>query len=201
MLFDPDRVTLPSGLASSAQAGARFLLTRLAQDSTLAAAPAGLQWAAYMLATVEHETWRRFTPVEEVGLGHGHPYGVAIKTLCADGTVRMNQYYGRGYVQLTWQDNYLRLGEALGLGRQLVEQPALVLQPNIACQILSYGMVNGAFTGKRISDYITLDSTNYIQARRVINSLDRAEQIAELAKQWEMQLRSVPAHNASVTRS
>jgi hypothetical protein len=189
MSFFPEHVTLPAGLPEEAKQGAKFLLAKLSADPALEAGGAPLAWAAYMLATVEHETWRRFVPVEETGCGLGKPYGVALRVVCADDSVRQNSYYGRGYVQLTWQANYARVGAALGMGRALFEQPELALEPETAYRILSCGMVRGLFTGKRLAGYLTAARVDYVQARRVINGLDCAERIAALAIAWEQRLR------------
>src|SRR5689334_14433111 len=52
------------------------------------------RWLAYMLATAKWETANTMKPVEEIGKGRGRAYGVPK----ANGQI----YYGRGYVQLTW---------------------------------------------------------------------------------------------------
>jgi putative chitinase len=183
-LFDAERVELPAGLGAGAQAGARFLLGQLSGDAGLAAG-CGVAGAAYMMATAEHETWRKYQPVEEVGRGAGHGYGVALKVASSGGTTRENVYYGRGYVQLTWQANYLRMGAALGMGRGLMERPELALVPATAYAILSRGMLGGLFTGRRLGTYVNATMTDYVGARRVVNGQDCAEKIAELAKAWE----------------
>jgi putative chitinase len=54
-------------------------------------------WLAYMLATAFHETAHTMQPIEEIGHGKGRKYGTPV-----NGHV----YYGRGYVQLTWDYNY-----------------------------------------------------------------------------------------------
>src|SRR5438132_13326974 len=64
------------------------------------------RWLAYILATAFHETAHTMQPVEEFGKGHGHEYGRAING---------HAYYGRGFVQLTWDYNYKKLGEMLGV--------------------------------------------------------------------------------------
>lgn len=188
MLFDAERAELPEGLGAEAEAGARLLLTQLSGDNDVAAGGCGMSWAAYMMATVEHETGRHYVPVEEVGRGAGYRYGAALKVVCADGTVRENVYFGRGYVQLTWQSNYFRLGQTLGLGRSLVEEPELALVPSMAYQIMSRGMRDGLFTGRRLDAYINSSTSDYCGARRVINGQDCAEKIAELAKAWAVRM-------------
>src|SRR5687767_14241793 len=83
-----------------------------------------LRRLAYMFATIYHETAKTMLPIEEYGKGKGHPYGNPVKG---------KLYYGRGYVQLTWQSNYRRMGELLGV--DLVNHPELALDPAIACRI------------------------------------------------------------------
>jgi putative chitinase len=203
-MFDTTQVQLPVGLKLSAQAGARFLLSKIAADAAITAAPCGMAWAAYMMATVEHETARTFIPIEEIGRGEGKPYGVVLQVACAcemtgnnramrlgkaaQNSLRQNVYYGRGYVQLTWQSNYSRLGQALGMGRLLMEQPEVALQPEIAYAILSYGMTRGVFTGKRLGNYLNTSGEDFVQARRIVNGLDFADEIAALAVVWETNL-------------
>src|SRR5690554_3028539 len=83
------------------------------------------RWMAYMLATSYYETARTMQPVEERGRGAGRPYGGKYKQ---DGTVYAEPnciYFGRGDVQLTWYENYERMGRLLGV--PLLEQPELAL--------------------------------------------------------------------------
>jgi peptidoglycan hydrolase-like protein with peptidoglycan-binding domain len=47
------------------------------------------------------------------------------------------RFKGRGFIQLTGRANYQRYSAALGLGRQLVDQPDLANAPTIASQLLS----------------------------------------------------------------
>ena len=52
-------------------------------------------------------------PIAEYGKGKGRKYGVP-------GRNRGQVAYGRGYVQLTWDDNYERADKEIGAGgRQL----------------------------------------------------------------------------------
>src|SRR5512142_3038960 len=64
------------------------------------------RWLAYMLATAKWETAHTMQPIEEIGQGHGRPYGVPT----VDGRV----FYGRGYVQLTWATNYAKMAALTG---------------------------------------------------------------------------------------
>ena len=133
---------------------------------------------AYILATVQHETNGTFLPIKE---GYwlknpdtylkGKPY---------------YPYYGRGYVQLTWKMNYEKF--SLLLGKDLVKEPDLVLEPRIAAFILVYGFRKGSFTGKNLETFVNDEKTDFKDARRCINGTDKAELIAGYAKVWEYKL-------------
>jgi hypothetical protein len=56
---------------------------------------------------------------------------------------------------------------------------------------MSYGMRNGSFTGKKLSDYISGTTADYVNARRIINGTDRAELIAGYATRLEPMLNAV----------
>lgn len=139
-----------------------------------------VRWKAYMLATVRHECAGEWAPVREYGLGRNRPYGEPI-----NGKV----YYGRGYVQLTWIKNYSHIGAAIGYGMDLVNDPDLVLKPNIAYAIMSYGMQKGLFTGVGLKNFINDSGCDYVSARKIINGTDQAQKIADYATQFEGLLR------------
>ena len=46
------------------------------------------------------------------------------------------------------------------------------------------GMINGRFTGKKLSDYFNPTAASWINARRIINGLDKANLIAGYAQQY-----------------
>lgn len=132
---------------------------------------------AYILATVHHETGGKIQPVKEVKCGADHRYGDVIQETG-------HAYYGRGFVQLTWAHNYKRIGNAIGLGDSLYKNPDIALQLDVATKILYKGMIEGLFTGKRLSMYLTKTHTDWLNARRVINGVDRAEDIADYARTY-----------------
>jgi len=121
---------------------------------------------AYVLATVEHETDRTFKPIDEYG---------GSKT-------RYSPYWGRGYVQLTWRSNYQKYSQLLGV--DLVKNPDLAKDPNIALFVLVHGFKTGAFTGKKLSDYVKASKKDFVNARRCINGTDKAQHIANLANRY-----------------
>lgn len=47
------------------------------------------------------------------------------------------------------------------------------------------GMTVGIFTGEKLSDHINNDKKDYINSRRIINGLDKANIIANYAEQIE----------------
>lgn len=133
---------------------------------------------AYIMATVQHETANTYRPIREFG-GANRPYA---------------PYYGRGYVQLTWRTNYQKYSNILGI--DLVGNPDQALDPSISLYILVHGMANGIFTGRRLGQYVNVNRTDFVNARKVINDMDRAHHIANLAQQWLTKLNNFPVPEA-----
>ncbi len=106
---------------------------------------------------------------------------------CRPGSTCYNQqelywytgFYGRGLSQLTHEYNYKAMGEIFRI--DLVNNPDLALTPNISAQILVYGMMNGSFTSAPLGRYINGSKADFVNARRVVNGLDKASEIAEYA--------------------
>lgn len=135
------------------------------------------RFVAYALATAYWETGQKMLPVREVGEGRGFAYG---KPVPPWGQI----YYGRGLVQLTWYRNYdhadVRL-RALGLidaTEDLTKTPDLALRPDLAADIMTLGMVEGWFTGVKLSDFFNAKNDNPTGARRIINGTDHQMEIA-----------------------
>jgi len=131
-----------------------------------------LRWLAYMLATTCHETNKTMQPVREA------------YWLSEDWRRRNLRYwpwYGRGYVQLTWEENYRKMGRQLGL--DLLANLDLALDPHIAAAIMFEGMTMaestvGDFTGKCLEMYFNDTTDDPVGARRIINGTDKAALIA-----------------------
>lgn len=130
-----------------------------------------LRWLAYMLATTQWETASTMWPIEEYGKGKGRSYG-------EPDPVTGRTYFGRGFVQLTWKTNYQRMSGLLGV--DLVNEPGMALEPRIATCILFDGMRDGLFTGVGLPDYFSAEKNDPVNARRIVNGLDRAQEIADL---------------------
>jgi predicted chitinase len=131
---------------------------------------------AYVLATTDHETAHTFQPVSEAFWVRPDPEAWRRKHL------RYYPYYGRGYVQLTWENNYRLYGSLLGL--DLVRKPDLALDPRTALFVLVHGFRTGRFTGRKLSDYVDAHHTDFLNARRCINGTDKQAEIAALAKSY-----------------
>jgi putative chitinase len=126
-----------------------------------------LRWLAYMLATTYHETAFTMQPITEYG---------------SESYLKGKSYYpyiGRGFVQLTWKDNYARATTELGLSGEddLVDYPDRALDLQIASDVMFQGMAAGWFTGKKLADYFNATVDDPYNARRIINGTDCAEQI------------------------
>ncbi|MFC0517635.1 glycoside hydrolase family 19 protein [Mucilaginibacter angelicae] len=146
------------------------------------------QQIAYVLATIKYETANTFLPMAEIGKGAGRPYGQKLKMSQESGQhIPYNTpdklYYGRGYVQLVWYENYELMGKVLGI--DLLKYPDLALDPEIAYRIVTTAMFGGLFTGKQLNKYINDTQTDYVNARSTINAHDHDQQIAEDAKKFE----------------
>lgn len=143
-----------------------------------------LRWLGYAFATAFHETAQRMQPIEEFGKGHGHPYGVP-------DPVTHQVYYGRGLPQLTWKRNYQTMAKLTG--EDLVNHPELALRHDLAPRIMFEGMIGGLFTGKKFADYFSATHDDPVQARRIINGLDRADDIAGYHASFMDALTGAPA--------
>ena len=95
------------------------------------------------LATIRAETGN-FTPLSEFQSKFntapgGAPFGLYDnrKDLGNQGPPDGSSFKGRGYIQLTGRSNYQIHGAAIGLGNQLITNPALANQPDIAAKLLA----------------------------------------------------------------
>jgi predicted chitinase len=128
---------------------------------------------AYIIATAYHES--RLTPVREGFAKTDKAARRIVRKRPYGAQVNGHVYYGRGFVQLTWRSNYVKMEQVLGV--PLDDNPDLALEPETAAKILVYGMMDGLFTGKKLHDY-----KSFYHMRRVVNGLDKAGLIAGYAK-------------------
>ena len=119
---------------------------------------------AYVLATAQHEsgTGKAMT---EFASGKQYEGRAALgNTEAGDGP----RFKGRGYVQLTGRKNYEKYGRHFQV--DLVNQPELATDPNLAAKILADGMQKGGYTGKKLSQFDQSDgSFDFVNARKIVN--------------------------------
>ena len=148
----------------------------------------GRRQLAYMFATLFWETAKTCQPISEYG-GDQRFYdlydigGKNPKLAKRLGNINPGdgvKYKGRGYVQLTGRTNYAKMGKIVGA--DLENHPDLALEKQNALSILFNGMRVGFFTGKKLDDYFNSATTDYVNARRIINGTDKANEIADIAK-------------------
>jgi putative chitinase len=101
-------------------------------------------------------------------------------------------FCGRGYVQITGRANYKKMTKILGV--DLVGNPLLAMQPDIAVKIMFEGMTTGKsfvgdFTGKHLGNYFNKTTCDWVNARRIINGVDKANAIAKYAQTFYRSLR------------
>lgn len=160
------------------------------------------RWLAYALATAYHETGKTMQPVSEnlnysaAGLRRTFPRYFqtdAIATAYARQPQRIaNRAYanrlgngneasgdgwrfrGRGLPQITGRTNYAKFG--------IERSPDDALVMAVAVRIMFDGMQKGSFTGKNLADFFNDKETDWVNARRIINALDRANDVANYAK-------------------
>ena len=135
---------------------------------------------AYILATVKHETNNTFEPVVEA---------YWLSETWRRMNLRYYPWHGRGFVQLTWKANYERASRELNV--DLISDPNRALDPEVSAEILVVGMIEGWFTGKKLSDYITLSHSDFLNARRIINGKDKKELIAKYAREYDYILKKM----------
>jgi putative chitinase len=79
-------------------------------------------------------------------------------------------------VQLTWERNYKTMTDLLGV--DFVNHPDLALELDNATNIMFMGMIKGLFTGKSLANYFNQTTDDWVNARKIINGLDKAQAIA-----------------------
>jgi len=176
--FDAVRTNIYHGLSQSQVAGCEAILNEAERRGL------GKPETAYIFATIFWETARAMQPVKEIGEGRGRAYGTP-------DPVTKKAYFGRGLVQLTWKENYIKFAKVCEV--DLVNDPDLALQLPIALKVVFEGMTGGMFTGKKLDDYLAGSRPDYVGARRTVNGTDQANTIASFARQFEAALAPVPA--------
>jgi putative chitinase len=150
------------------------------------------KWLAYNLGTAYHETAATMQPITERGpVSYFNKYepGTSIGKVLGN-TVKGDGYKfrGEGHVQNTGRRNAsfatARLNKEFNLGIDLVANPGQRGDPFVSAMSLFLGNKEGWWTGRKLGDYITSTKADFINARRVVNGVDKAELIAHYAGQF-----------------
>ncbi len=157
------------------------------------------RWLAYMLATAFHETATTMQPVMETrqpkeAINPSVDQAISrlesswkrgkltwVKTPYWRKDAQGKSWLGRGLVQLTHKANYLRLSQVLGI--DLVSNPDVAMETEVAVKIMVEGMTRGLFTSKKLSDYFG-STTDWKNARRIINGIESADKVAAVAQKF-----------------
>lgn len=166
-------------------------------------AGAPVSYVAYALATAYLETAGTMQPINERG---GNAYFTRLYDVKGSKPQRARdhgnttpgdgiKFHGRGYVQLTWKVNYQRATKklrALGFNVDLVADPDLALRPDLASVIMVYGMIEGWFTGRKLSDDLPAQGPasigQFVRSRDIINGTDKQDEIAVYANDFQTAL-------------
>lgn len=138
---------------------------------------------ANVLAQVFHETGGRMVPVRETFAASDATVIRRLDRAWAAGQMPQVKtaywrggWFGRGPIQVTHEDNYVRMGQALGV--DLRANPGLLLQQPWGARSAVVGMMQGLFTGKKLADYFNGNTNDPVGARRIVNGTDKASLIA-----------------------
>ena len=155
----------PATPLANIQANLPVVMTRL-RDATLADKAMTLM----ALGTIRAET-ASFRPISEGQSTYntspgGHSFDLYDDRadLGNQGAPDGERFKGRGFVQLTGRANYKQHGEAIGLGAQLIDNPDLANDPDIAAKLLA-----SFLKAKEPRIRQALEAGDLATARRLVN--------------------------------
>jgi len=162
IFFDNVRDELFDGALTQEQVDGMGLLLGMWESDATGTPMDDVRWLAYILATVFHECATRMWPITEYGSQEylkGKPY---------------YPFIGRGFVMITWEDNYRNASAKLSLtdNRDLVKHPEMALDSLISARILFRGMGEGWFTGRKLGQYFNDNKDDPVNARQIVNGND-----------------------------
>lgn len=165
-------------------------------------------WLAYVLGTAFHETAQKMYPVRE-GLKDNDADSIAYLEAAhkkkGSGPVYWRDtpsYFGRGYVQITWDWNYQQADEQLGrtkmpASQRFLTNPSLALEVDHSTMITWDGMIDGWFSQSNclLRYFLPGRKPKWKDARRIINGWDKWETIASYSDTFLklIETSSVPA--------
>ena len=141
---------------------------------------------AYYFATAYWETAQSMQPVREAYY-LGEPAAENYRK-----TLWYYPWYGRGYVQLTLEDNYKRESKPDRTGVDLHADREKALEPEVAAQAMFVGMEYGDYGGGPISGYFSDTVERPVDARYLVNGTDHAQDIANVYWKFKAAIMPVP---------
>lgn len=159
---------------------------------------------AYILATAYHETAHTVKPIKETVMAYHKDKNPSDATVVGRlnaafkkgllGSVKnkywLDGWFGRGYVQLTHEPNYKKMNVT----------KSQALEKEHATRVIVDGMMDGSFTGKKLSDFVTLKKSDFFNARDIINpdknykpsgaKVNNGNLIAGYAKEYDSDLKA-----------
>jgi putative chitinase len=206
--------------------GLEAIIGAMERDPWIPSGAVGVQTCAYLLATAYHETAHTWKPVRERG---GPAYFIRMygpktrrgRALGNDTDEEAVAYSGVGLVQTTGESNMEAVEEmirdeypeavarfeartgkrfdlTIGDDPDDRRDPDNLLDPELSYIALAAGTRHGLY-GPPLSRYINPSRCDYVNARRSVNVLDKAEQIAGYARKIEAALRAgIEAATSSV---
>lgn len=134
---------------------------------------------AYAIATTQHETANTFNPVNEGDFNdkkYGYDAGFTGRSEARKrGYEGGEDYFGRGFIQLTHKSNYRKYGDMIGV--DLVKNPELANDPVNAAKILAL-----FFKETGVADLIK--EGKITEARRKINPDNKGRMIMETYEKY-----------------
>lgn len=156
-------------------------------------------YVAYMLATAYHETAFTIQAITEYGgVRYFDKYDTGRLAERLGNTPEKDgdgyKYRGRGHVMITGYGNYEKFTNILGI--DLVNSPDLALDSIVSAKILVIGSLKGTFTTRRLNQYIKygLEYNEWVNARRVINGVDKNTVIADYAIKFLQCVKIIKLH-------
>ena len=146
---------------------------------------------SWILGAVYYETGTLMTPVRE---GFSDSDSAARRVVKnrryghATGAYS-HVYYGRGHIQLTWMRNYRASSDDVGV--DLVKHPDAMLDSKISARLAIKGVLDGRWnaSGKGLGSYLSATKSDYKNARRTVNVLDKWATIKVYALAFEHALK------------
>lgn len=190
------RAPFGNRLSSAQVAGCKRLLAACAAEGV-----SDRRQVAYVLASVFHETGGRMQPVRE-GFAASDAQAVARldKAWRAGklGKVKApywrEGWFGRGDIQLTHEENYRKLGRAIGA--DLVRNRDLALDLKVSARIAVVGMRDGLFReGHSLGRYFGTRTENPVAARAIVNGGGDKEEL--IAGYWKNFVDAIDAARAA----